>query len=379
MILSALAFATLASPDAIKKIVNFDSALASYSNGEPEVLPIYADPDNIPRDRTIGDEHANTAGEAAPVVLAEGGGDSDGDESGGMIVAGGVGSGRPSNTPRVRGVGKGRINEGSSLPGIKIDGLGGSPLSLIPAAPAADLSGGGKIAGDPIFDVKEIGVALDQLAREILRHLKDHKLTVVWLFDESTSMQDDQRIILEKFDRVSSELKLNIEPTKKTAGALNHAVVGFGQGIDYLLEKPREDIDQIGRAIKHLKIDQTGVENTMRAIRDVVEHYSGLIKKDRRLLIVLVTDESGDDGADVEEARQALKKYKVPLFVIGRQSLFGYPFAHHQYIDPVTKDVYHPLIRRGPETADLEVYQWDGLLRGGTNSPQDLLPTSSLA
>ena len=27
---------------------------------------------------------------------------------------------------------------------------------------------------------------------------------------------------------------------------------------------------------------------------------------------MLVTDESGDDGADVEEARQALKKYKVP-------------------------------------------------------------------
>ena len=355
--------ATFTSPDAIKKIVNFDSALASYSNGEPEVLPIYADPDNIPRDRAIGDEHASTPGEAAPVVLADGGSDSEGEESGGMIVAGGVGSGRPSNTPRVRGVGKGRINEGSSLPGVKIDGLGGSPLSLIPAAPAADLSGGGKIAGDPIFDVKEIGVALDQLAREILRHLKDHKLTVVWLFDESTSMQDDQRTILEKFDRVSSELKLNVEPNKKSAGALNHAIVGFGQGIDYVLEKPREDIDQIGRAIKHLKIDPTGIENTMQAIRDVVEHYANLIRKDRRLLIVLVTDESGDDGADVEEARQALKKYKVPLFVIGRQSLFGYPFAHHQYIDPVTKDVYHPLIRRGPETADLELYQWDGLLR----------------
>jgi von Willebrand factor type A domain len=374
MILSALAFATLASPDSIKKIINFDSALVSFSNGEPEVLPIYADPDTIARDRAVGDEHANTPGEPAPVVLAEGGSDGDGEESGGMLVAGGVGSGRPSNTPRVRGVNKGKINEGSSLPGVKIDGLGGSPLSLIPAAPAADLSGGGKIAGDPIFDVKEIGVALDQLAREILRHLKDHKLTVVWLFDESTSMQDDQRSILEKFDRVSSELKLNIEPGKKSAGALNHAVVGFGLGIDYVLEKPRDDIDQIGRAIKHLKIDQTGVENTMRALRDVVEHYSNLIKKDRRLLIVLVTDESGDDGADVEEARQALKKYKVPLYVIGRQSLFGYPFAHHQFIDPVTKDVYHPLIRRGPETADLEIYQWDGLFERWDEQPSGFAP-----
>ena len=99
-----------------------------------------------------------------------------------------------------------------------------------------------------------------------------------------------------------------------------------------------------------------------------------VIRKDRRLLIVLVTDESGDDGADVEEARQALKKYKVPLYVIGRQSLFGYPYAHHRYIDPVTKDVYHPLIRRGPETADLELYQWDGLYDRWDEQPSGFAP-----
>jgi hypothetical protein len=369
-ILGILAAATFSSRDAIKKIVNFDSALASYRNGEQEVLPIYADPENIPRDRAVGDEHASAPGEPVAVLAGE----DAGDDSGGVIVASGVGSGRPSNTPRVRGVGKGRIDEGSSLPGVKVDGLGGSPLNLLPAAPAIDLSGGGKIAGDPLFDVKEIGVALDQLAREILRHLKEHKLTVVWLFDESVSMQDDQKTILQKFDRVSSELKLNVEPGKKAAHALTHAIVGFGQGIDYILPKPQDDIDQIGLAIKHLKIDSTGIENTMHAVRDVVEHYANLIRKDRQLLVVLVTDESGDDGTDVEEARQALKKYKVPLYVIGRQSLFGYPYAHHRYVDPVTKDVYHPLIRRGPETADVELYQWDGLYDRWDEQPSGFAP-----
>ena len=88
-------------------------------------------------------------------------------------------------------------------------------MNLLPVAPAADLGGGGKIAGDPIFDVKEIGVAMDQLAREIIRHLKDHKLTVVWIFDESISMEDDKKTILEKFDRVSSELKKFIARTRR--------------------------------------------------------------------------------------------------------------------------------------------------------------------
>jgi hypothetical protein len=372
-ILSALAAATFTDPaGALKKIINFDSALAGHRAGEQEELPIYADPADVPRDRAIGDEHARDPGEPAMVVVGDGG-EGDG-EDGGVIVAGGLGAGRPTATPRVRGAGKGRINEGSSLPGVKIDGLAGSPLSLLPLAPAADLGGGGRIAGDPIFDVKEIGAALDQLAREILRHLKDHKLTVVWLFDESVSMQDDQRTIIEKFDRVSSELKQHIEPSKKSAGALNHAIVGFGQGLDYMLEKPREDIDQIGRAIKKLKIDPTGVENTMRAIREVADHYAGLVRKDRKVLMVLVTDESGDDGSDVEEARQALKRRGIPLYVIGRQSLFGYPWAHHRYIDPVTKDVYHPVIRRGPETADVELYQWDGLYDRWDEQPSGFAP-----
>jgi hypothetical protein len=370
-ILSALAAATFSAKEVVNKILNFDSALAGFRNGEPELLPIYADPDDIRRDKTIGDENAATAGEPVLTAMNEG----EGDDGGGSIATGAAGAGSPSKTPRIRGVGKGRINEGTSLPGVKIEGLGGSPISLLPVAPALDLGGGGKIAGDPLFDVKEIGVALDQLAREILRHLKDHKLTVVWLFDESSSMQDDQKIIFQKFDRVSSELKQNIEPNKKGISALNHAIVGFGQEIDYVLDKPRDDIDQIGRAIKHLKVDSTGTENTMQAIREVVEHYAYVVQKaNRHLLIVLVTDESGDDGTYVEEARQALKKYRVPLYVIGRQSLFGYPYAHHKYIDPVTKDVYHPLIRRGPETADLELYQWDGLYDRWDEQPSGFAP-----
>ena len=169
-------------------------------------------------------------------------------------------------------------------------------------------------------------------------------------------------------------LNQNIEPGKKTSGALNHAIVGFGQGIDFVLKKPTLEIDEIGRAIKKLRTDMSGVENTMQAITQTIDAYAGLIGKDRKMLLILVTDESGDDGADIEEAGWALKKHKVPLYVIGRQSLFGYPFAHHRYVDPVTKDVYHPLIHRGPETADVEIYQWDGLYDRWDEHPSGFAP-----
>ncbi len=230
------------------------------------------------------------------------------------------------------------------------------------------------IAGDVTFDAGDVGAALDQLAREILRHLQQHKLTVVWLFDESESMKDDQKAIREKFTRISSELRVNADASKKKDQPLTHAVVGFGDDVHLELEKPTANIDLIGRSIDRLRVEPSGVENTMTAVRGAIEHYSGLIRKDHKLLIVLVTDESGDDGGYVEEARQAAVSKGVPIYVIGRQSLFGYPFARILYVDPVTKDHYWPLIRRGPETADVEQLQYDGLHERWDEQPSGFAP-----
>ena len=345
-------------PEVRKQIANLNSALIATPKGGPEELVhIYADATTATKsDQAVGDENATS----------EGGG-------GGTGVGSGIGTGPPSTTPRVGVTSK--IGEKSGMPSLKVVPQV-SGLSLLPAAPGKDLGGGGMISGDVTYEASDVGVALDQLAREILRHLTQHKVTVVWLFDESQSMKDDQKAIKGKFDRVASELKLNAEGIsgKKSASALNHAIVGFGATMHYELEKPTIDIDQIGRAIDRLRIDDSGTENTMHAVQDVVSHYSGMIRKDRKLLVVLVTDESGDDGEYVEEARQALVGRNVPLYVIGRQSLFGYGIAHLQYVDPVTKDVYWPGIHRGPETAGVEQYQWDGLHDRWDEQPSGFAP-----
>ncbi len=346
--LGSLAAATFTT-EGRKVIADLNSALvATPQGGDKELTPIYADPANKRSESASGNETAETAG---------GSGGSTGGSGTGLS---GIGSGPPSATPALGKVG--RAGDGKGGTGLGAISLASnvSGLSMLPAAPGADVGGGGLVAGDVTYDAKDVGASLDQIAREILRHLAKHKVTVVWLFDESESMKDDQKTIREKFDRVSTELKLNVDADKKSANALNHAIVGFGEGMDYMLEKPTTDIDQIGRAISRLRIDATGTENTMHAIAEVINHYSPLIRKDRTLLIVLVTDESGDDGAYVEEARQAVISRGVPLYVIGRQSLFGYDRAHLLYIDPVTKDHYWPTIKRGPETADVETLLWDG-------------------
>lgn len=318
------------------KKVDLNSAL-STEVAEEEPLKILADPTNEPRSESLSN----------PNLLA---------------VA--------SPTPNVSSATK--VDQRSSMPDIQAPGLS-SPLATMPAAPAVDLGNRGMISGDVTAAVDSIDQALDQLAREILRHLNDHKILVVWMFDESNSMKDDQQAVKAKFDRVSSELNSHVSRGQKDGKELLHAVVGFGNGIHFEQE-PTEDVNSITRAIDRLRTDPTGSENTLQAFARILAKYNSLITKERRLMVVLVTDESGDDGQVIEETRDLARKYLVPVYVVGRQSLLGSDQLHIVYQDPVTKDIYHPTIKRGPETADFELLQYDGIHGRWDETPSGFAP-----
>lgn len=363
-ILTSLAAYTF--KEQVKKVLPIDSALVPTSNtAETEATPIYADPSANRSDQAVGSESTPAPPSQAEATVGGGGG------------FGGLGTGPPSATPSVGRVGTVADggDGGPGLGGLKL-AANVSGLALTPSMPGLDLGGGGMIAGDVTYEAKDVGQSLDQIAHEILRHLEKHKLTVVWLFDESESMKDDQKAIKVKFDRIVNDLKIHVDSqaSKKVSEPLTHAIVSFGQDIHYEQEKPSADVERVGQAIDKIRVDDSGVENTLHAINLVIEKYSPLIKKDRRLVIVLVTDESGDDGPYVEEARQAVVSKGVPIYIIGRQSLFGYGRAHLKYVDPVTKDVYWPEIRRGPETADIELLQWDGLHDRWDEQPSGFAP-----
>lgn len=267
----------------------------------------------------------------------------------------------PSATPAVAAVST--VSAKNSLPeNLQVSAAAiSSPLASMPAMPAIDFAGGGGIAGDVTAAVDNLDQALDQLAREILRELQRTKLTVVWLFDESNSMKDDQRAVADRFERISSELEDHTTGDQKRAAALLHTVVGFGQNVHFELE-PTDDISKIKSTINNLRIDPSGIENTLQAFKASIARYGPKhINKERRLLFVLITDESGDDGAQIEDVRNLCLNNRIPVYVIGRQAMFGTDTIHIPYVDPLTKDTYWPTIRRGPETADLETLQFDGL------------------
>lgn len=353
-LLSALALAGLA-PEVAPRLAELDAAMVDTSLSAAqaeELVHVYADPTNLPRDLA-----------SAEVTTTPG--------LGGGLTA----IGAPSNTPRVAMATS--VGERSSLPSVEVV----APMSGLALKPPSSLltrtiggGMGGLVAGDVTRATVGVGEALDQLAREILRELQRSKLTVIWLFDESKSMKDDQQAIKEKFDRITSELVLHSDPEHKDNLALTHVVAGFGKDLHYEQAQPTDEIERIARAIDHLKVDDTGAENTFHAIEAVIRRYGGLIGKDHRLLIVLVTDESSDDGDYIENARQTAVSRNVPIYIIGRQSLFGRADVTLPYRDPVTGDMYWPTIKRGPETAALECLQYDGLHGRWDEQPSGFAP-----
>jgi hypothetical protein len=77
--------------------------------------------------------------------------------------------------------------------------------------------------------------------------------------------------------------------------------------------------------------------------------------------VIVVSDESGDDGNLVEETIHRCKTADAPVYVLGHYSVFGYPYARTKWIDPKHGLTHWLTINRGPETPFPECLQFDGL------------------
>ncbi|MCH8828641.1 MAG: VWA domain-containing protein [Planctomycetes bacterium] len=272
-----------------------------------------------------------------------------------------------------------KVNIDNKLDRIVVD----APQPRLPSLGVDELTGDyGKdgVLGEPTKMVDGYGTALSLMTKELRRLMRTDKLLVVWLFDESESMKDDQQKIAAQFGRVYQELKIVQEQDpdivrkrkalrrkrSKAAAQKNEilltAIYGYGSSWKKLLD-PTADLEKIVATIKSgIKIDDSGEEKTCEAIaRTILKYKVQAARAKRRLVIIVVSDESGDDGRAVETTLRLAKGAKTPLYFLGREAIFGYPYARHRWKDE-KYGLWHWLrINRGPETAFPECLQWDGL------------------
>ena len=80
-------------------------------------------------------------------------------------------------------------------------------------------------------------------------------------------------------------------------------IVSFGETVHKLTPRPTADIKLIRTSIDKIPVDESGRENmSLALVRTLDEFGPKALRAKRKLIIILVTDESGDDGGQVEEA-----------------------------------------------------------------------------
>ncbi len=218
--------------------------------------------------------------------------------------------------------------------------------------------------GDPREVVDNIQQAMDRITQELIFMLEESDVLVVWVFDQSVSMRNDQKEIRERINQVYIELGL----ADNAAGDhLLTAVTSFGSGYIRHTRNPTSNLELIKAAINDVPIDPSGAELICPAIvRAINDHTSYTSRGQRQMALIVVSDESGNPENNVqflESAVQAAKVAKCRTYFLGREAVFGYPHAYMRWQHPQTGAVHWLKVDRGPETAFVEQLQTNGFRR----------------
>ena len=206
--------------------------------------------------------------------------------------------------------------------------------------------------------VEGVEGAVDRIAVEIVRRLEQGRTLVVWAFDASRSLEAERQRLNKHIEAVYRHIDRIDENRLATGGGLLTLVVSFGQGRKAETPQPTADRSAVREAINGIKADPSGIESTFTTVAEIVNRW-GLYKNEAgepyHPMVIVVTDEVGDDEPMLEKAIALARKRKVPVYVLGSQAVFGRINGKMDYYDPVAKHQYRGLdVRQGPESAMLE-------------------------
>ena len=203
--------------------------------------------------------------------------------------------------------------------------------------------------------IVQLESALDRVTHEIAMHLKDRKVLVVWMLDASASMKPQYEVITKRLKRIYGELralkKAGQIPRRKEP--LLTGVVSFGRQTNLMTREPTADFDTIVKAVKSIKPDESGQENVFSAVLLTMKHW-GHYRTSRQILLVVLTDESGDDFVALEPAIATCRRRGAKAYVIGPSAVFGRRNGYVPYVAPENKRTYQIPVDIGPESARYE-------------------------
>ncbi|AMV40831.1 VWA domain-containing protein [Planctomyces sp. SH-PL62] len=214
------------------------------------------------------------------------------------------------------------------------------------------------IEGDGAEHVEGVEGAVDRVAMEVLRRLERGRTLVVWAFDASRSLEAERKRLSKHIETIYGHIAQLDQDRLSADGGLLSAVVAFGQSRKAMTPKPTDEVVAIRQAIEAIPADDSGIESTFGTVAGIVDKYGKFQSpdgEDYRLMVIVVTDEVGDDQDRLESTIEAARKREVPIYVLGSQALFGRSDRRMDYYDPRTKFLHKDLkVDAGPESAMIE-------------------------
>jgi len=163
--------------------------------------------------------------------------------------------------------------------------------------------------------------AIDRITQEIAASLRQRKTLVVWLLDESLSMESRRELVSKRFRGIYKQLgSLDVGAEE----ALKTGIVGYGKEVHLLQEEATSDLALLMKAVDSIKNDKSGEERVFTALNMALRTYLPAKRKMRaNMMMILVTDERGDDFQMLEDTVRRCTREGVKVYCIGNTSVFG--------------------------------------------------------
>ncbi len=205
--------------------------------------------------------------------------------------------------------------------------------------------------------------AIDRLTHEILLSLEQRPTLVVWLLDQSASLTRQRTEIQNRFGRIYRELgQIQASGTARSTAdePLLSSVIGFGSEIRLLTEKPTSDVNRLTSAVANIARDDSGIENVFGAVLLAAGEFKKFRRRNpdtsgpiRNVMLIVFTDEAGDDYTLVDRAVDACRKAEMPVYVVGVPAPLGRATSYVKWVDPDPAYDQTPAwgpVNQGPES-----------------------------
>jgi len=204
--------------------------------------------------------------------------------------------------------------------------------------------------------------ALDVLTREIEAKIRERKTFVIWMFDASQSLNKRRGDIADRFENVYKQLHARNEGVEDV---LTTAVVSFGQKTTFLTEEPVVDVTDVVKAVRRIEPDKSGKEYVFTAVKDVTTkykrrllNYRNIPQRRRNVMLIIVTDERGDDYAGPSGKNYAfldlvirdLRRFNIATYCVGNAAVFGREKGYVSFTDENGYTWNNLEVDQGPET-----------------------------